>query len=276
MYLPRVPDEKPPGRQRDLPPLDPGERVGVPARLSYFEDARTPLTMLVFLLPLVILYEIGAWRFLMGSDDAATWEVSAQRLLSSVFEVFGVAGLHLPALLIVVVLLTAHVLSRQPWSVKPSVLAGMAIESCALAIPLVLMAALLAPGFAAAALPAQSDITSLGFGARTTISLGAGLYEEMLFRLIGITAAHFVLADLLRLGDRLATWIAILLCAFAFAAYHEIPSLQVGAFYVLAGVYFGAVYVFRGFGIVVACHAAYDLVALVIAPAAVAAGHASG
>ena len=33
-------------------------------------------------------------------------------------------------------------------------------------------------------------------------------------------------------------------------------------FFLLAGLYFGGVYVWRGFGIVVAVHAIYDLVAL--------------
>ncbi len=255
----------------DLPPLDPSERITVAHRLVYFNDSRKPFTVLVFLLPLVIVYELGAWFFLTGGDAASSWEVSAQRVLSSVFEVFGVAGLHLPAVLLVVVLLIWHALSRDAWRVRPAVLLGMTLESAALAIPLIVLAALIAPTAAALVGPASQAVGELGWPARTTISIGAGLYEEMLFRLIGITALHFLLADLVRLPSRWATALAVLISAGVFAMYHDIPSVEVGVFYFLAGAYFGLLYVLRGFGIVVACHAAYDLVALVIGPAAVTA-----
>ncbi len=253
----------------DLPPLDPSERITVASRLAYFTDSRQPLTMLVFLLPLVLVYELGALFFMTGGDAGSSWEVSAQRVLSSVFEVFGVAGLHLPAVLLVVVLLIWQALSREPWRVKPAVLLGMTLESAAMAIPLIVLAALIAPSAAALIQHQGQAVGELGWPARTTISIGAGLYEEMLFRLIGITALHFLLADLVRLPTRWATGLAVVISAGAFAAYHDIPTVEVGVFYFLAGAYFGMLYVLRGFGSVVACHAAYDLVALVIGPAAI-------
>lgn len=259
--------------------LPANERVSVPGRSSYFHDSRQPLTVLMFLLPVVLIYELGAWRFLVSDDSASAWAVSAQRVLASVFEVFGVAGLHLPAVLLVVVLLVWHVLSRQPWRVKPGVLLGMAVESSALAIPLIVLAAMMTPQIAAALQASVQEgqalttggVTQLGWPARATISLGAGLYEELLFRMIGIAALHFVLSDLLRVPERWGTVLAVVGSALAFALYHQIPSLEIGVFYFLAGAYFGLLYVVRGFGIVVACHAAYDLVALVIGPATIAA-----
>jgi len=228
--------------------------------------------MLVFLTPLIVAYEIGAWFFLMREGADSGWTISAQRMLSSVFETFGVVGLHLPAVLLTVVLLCWHILQRAKWRASPSVLLGMTIEAIAWAIPLILLAALLAPRVAAAVTGSGSgdDLTSLSWPARATISIGAGLYEEMLFRMIAIAAVHFVMVDLLKRQHQTGLAVGVVVSALLFAAYHTIPSISVGVFYVLAGLYFGVLYVTRGFGIVVGCHAAYDMVALVLGPAAVA------
>ena len=63
---------------------------------------------------------------------------------------------------------------------------------------------------------------------------------------------------------------SVLISALAFALYHFEPLWDWGAFvasfrashfafYILAGVYFAAIYVMRGFGIVAATHALYDI-----------------
>ena len=64
--------------------------------------------------------------------------------------------------------------------------------------------------------------------------------------------------------------VAILVSAAVFTWYHPLAnaagtlSPQRVAFFFAAGVYFGAVFVVRGFGIVVAVHALYDLVVAVL------------
>lgn len=243
------------------------DRVPAHGRVTYWSESKRPIAMLVFLSPLIVAYEIGAWRYLSGNDQTAAWTVSAQRMLSSVFEAFGVAGLHIPSIMLVVVLLVWHMLQRAKWRVSPSVVLGMFVESAGWAIPLIFVAALMAPNFTVAAAQIDGDPSLLGWQARATISIGAGLYEELLFRMIAIAAIHFVVVDLLRLSERTGLVVAITLSAALFAVYHTIPSISVGIFYALAGVYFGVLYVARGFGIVVGCHAAYDLVALVLGPA---------
>ncbi|HBS29059.1 MAG TPA: hypothetical protein DEB06_06325, partial [Phycisphaerales bacterium] len=112
---------------------------------------------------------------------------------------------------------------------------------------------------------------ALSKGALATIAVGAGLYEELLFRMVGIALAHVILADLLGMRDFAARAVAVVISAAAFAAYHDIAGpagfdLGRAAIYFFAGVYFGAVYVLRGFGIVVAVHALYDLAVLVVLP----------
>ena len=63
--------------------------------------------------------------------------------------------------------------------------------------------------------------------------------------------------------------IAVLVSAAAFALYHDPAGAGSVAwsamtFYFLAGLFFGGVYVWRGFDIVVAVHALYDIVVLTL------------
>jgi membrane protease YdiL (CAAX protease family) len=110
----------------------------------------------------------------------------------------------------------------------------------------------------------------LPWQARVTIAIGAGLYEEMLFRLVGVAFLHFVLADVFKLKHGTASAIAVIGAALAFAVYHQyhFASGEINwpwlLFLTAAGLYFGMLYILRGFGIVVATHALYDILVLVL------------
>jgi membrane protease YdiL (CAAX protease family) len=110
-------------------------------------------------------------------------------------------------------------------------------------------------------------LLELPVATRLTIAIGAGLYEEMLFRLIGMALLHFILADLIGAPQKWATAGAVILSALAFAAYHQPADATAWATYILSGVYLGTVYGMRGFGIVVGTHALYDVLVLAVGPA---------
>src|SRR5690606_17654676 len=102
-----------------------------------------------------------------------------------------------------------------------------------------------------------------------TLSIGAGIYEELLFRMILIAAIHFVLVDALRFKAQTGGVVAVLVSAVAFALYHDLSGSDLSArfaAYFAAGVFFGALYLGRGFGLVVAAHALYDVAVLVLLP----------
>lgn len=264
------------------PPLAPAPEIGEPGAYAYWSTR--PLHVLVFLLPLVIAYEIGSAVWLgAGTDAAAT--IRAEGLLASFFKLFGASGLYLPGVVLVVVLALWHLFSRDSWRVHFSVLLGMMVEAVIWSIPLLVLGQIMQRAFemgpavlaatapVAAPAPAVSHgLATMSMGARATISVGAGLYEELLFRLVGIALLHAVAADLLRIRDGAARVIAVIGSAVAFALYHDVwlPAGGVDpgalAIFVVAGIYFGTVYVLRGFGIVVAVHALYDLAVLVLLP----------
>jgi hypothetical protein len=135
---------------------------------------------------------------------------------------------------------------------------GMGIESVLLALPLILISALLAR----IDYPMLMNLDALS-GSEVVLSIGAGIYEELIFRLIGFALIHFVLVDFLSIRASIALPVMVILSGIGFSLYHywgpEAFEVQTFAFRTLAGIYFGAVMIWRGFGVTAGCHASYDL-----------------
>lgn len=247
-----------------------------PAQRGYFWLSSRPLHILVFLIPVIVAAEIGTLR--LGGSEPIGAQLAAHQMLVRFFDLFGVVGLHLPALALVVALLIQHVLAKDPWRIEPIVPAAMVVESAFLTGPLLILVLVLQPVVQhqapppTAALLGQATAAVVNSRSGIFLSLGAGLYEEMLFRLVVITAIHFVAADLLRLPDTPAKVLAIALSAVLFALHHNTTLLdgstdwRLFSFYVLAGIYFGVLFLGRGLGIAVGVHALYDLLVLVVMP----------
>jgi len=234
-----------------------------------------PFAILAFLTPLVVLYELGSIRYLVDPRTGVVETIRARRMLSTFFEAFGVVGIFLPGLALLTILFAWQVASRQRWRVTPRVLLGMAVEGAVWTVPL-LVASVVVPEMVRSnlsmpggiPLDAGNGLQSLSPGARLTISIGAGLYEELIFRLILIAATHALLVDVFGLRDTLGKGIAVVGSAVAFALYHDVSLVTRdaprAAFYFVAGLYFGGLYLLRGFGIVVGAHALYDTMVLLV------------
>jgi membrane protease YdiL (CAAX protease family) len=121
-----------------------------------------------------------------------------------------------------------------------------------------------------------SDHPGLGLGAgdALALSLGAGIYEELVFR-VGV---FFVVLQAVRLGELAlrgrsprraagegvgATLAAVALTSLVFALAHHLGgeplTLGAVAFRTLAALFLTTLYAFRGLGVAVAAHAAYDV-----------------
>lgn len=243
--------------------------------MTYAQASTRPLHVLVFLLPLIIAYEIGSIMYLIDTENNVMETIAARSILSGVFEAFGALSFHLPAILLVVILFLWHVLEKDSWRVKPKTIVTMGLESALWTLPLLVLGLLLLGGEPTAAMamaPGGDMVPGGGIGSypwqhRLTLSIGAGLYEELLFRLILISALHFVFGDMMKLPPLAAYGIPAVISAIAFAYYHANAGVTflpatVFLFYAIAGVYFAALFIQRGFGVVVATHALYDIVVL--------------
>jgi len=245
---------------------------------DYFEASRRPLEILFFLLPFIAFYEYELVRVLRSPDGLVTNE--AHLAILRLFDAlgFGPAALSLPGVMLVAILVGWHAARRAPWVVDLGVVGRMYLESAILALPLLVLAEatvrLLPPQ--ADAQQALAPLASLAgggtafdalpLGARIAVSIGAGLYEELVFRLLFLWILITLLVDVLDLPRRTGVILSVLLSALGFAIYHPIHGadgalvMQRFVFYFAAGAYFGAVYLVRGFGVVAATHAVYDIV----------------
>jgi hypothetical protein len=235
---------------------------------TYWDRTQWPLQSLYFLLPVLLVYEIGTLVYAPEGGQRLP-PIVAERLLGQFFEMFGVAGYYLPAIIVVVVLLAWHLARRDPWRPEPPLYALMWIESILLAAPLFVFALVLfrepqqiasAQHLVEHALP---NDPAYPYQAKLVFSIGAGIYEELLFRLIAIALVHMLLVDVLALPDLWGGIGAVGASAVAFAMYHFTGEAAFHwgyfFFYTVAGVYLAAIYVLRGFGIVAVTHAVYDV-----------------
>lgn len=219
---------------------------------SYLDSTHRPLHCLVFLLLAVVLYEVGAiWTSPTQDSRVAAWA-----LMHRFFELFGATSLHLPALAVVAIFLLLHITSRQPWRVQKRTLLGMAAESVVLALPLLLLGRLMSPTVLFSARQWVSE---------AVLSVGAGIYEELVFRLILISLGCLILIDILHLPMTGSLIFAVMISSGLFAAHHYLPfgrdtyNTASFAFRAAAGIYLAGIFVMRGFGVAAGCHILYDL-----------------
>lgn len=228
---------------------------------AYLRQTHRPIVCLGFLLPGVVLYELGT--FLVGAPTQSPEEqrVVAYLLLEHFFRLFGVTGLYLPGFALVAILLAWQLATRDRWSVRWQTLAGMAGESVVLAVPLILFNQVfdvMATG------PEVSRLA--GWGQDLVLSVGAGIYEELVFRLICLTVLSIVFIDLAKMHKTTGLAVMVLLSSLAFAAHHYPPlggdefDLAEFLFRFLAGAYLATLYVVRGFGVAAGCHGVYDVI----------------
>ena len=255
-----------------VPKEDGGRRAG------YLEHSSGPLVSLVFVLPLVLIYELGTRGTMVGSSPGGTPQhVIAFTLLQQFFGLFGATGRSLPALAIVGILLTWHIARGDRWSVRWPTLGGMAVEASLLSVPLLACSVVLAQLLRHLPMAAHPV---LGAGRMLSddlliLCLGAGIYEELVFRLILLTVLTLLVKDLLKFPKGSVAPLVVLLSAVVFSGYHYLGSepflWRTFAFRTVAGIYFGLLFLMRGFGVTAATHAAYDILVLLILPSSTAA-----
>ena len=236
-----------------------------PQLQTYYHVSQRPAQALLFLLPLVIVYELSMALSVRGGDPR---DIYARSLLHMAFDFLGVTGFFLPGILVVVVLFTMHVVARDKLQWRPATYAVMWLESVTLALPILLFAMVFVPKTPMAA-ELFATTGKATWMRQIVFSVGAGIYEELVFRMIGIALIHALLVDLLVLPKHVGELAAIAITAVLFSLYHFSEhnpfQLRKFLFYLLAGVYLACIYIYRGFGIVAGTHAMYDVLVVTLA-----------
>jgi hypothetical protein len=239
---------------------------------AYWAAARESRYSLLFALPLLLLYE--GLSFGMTRSAFAGVRNGADVLLKTAFLALG--GRHGVALFTLVVLgaggwFVWRDRRRHPGPLERRYFLGMLGESVVYAVLFggvasALTTLLLHPTLALAqgGTAAGGGVASLSLGGQLVISLGAGIYEELLFRVLlvsGLTSLG------LALGWRrpVAIGAALVLSALIFSGFHYVGpygdtlTLASFTFRAVAGLLLSGLYVARGFGITAWTHALYDV-----------------
>ena len=229
------------------------------------------------MLPLFLLYE-GLAAMLAGTPGAAAVRNAADVALKTPFLVFagGRGSLaFFASVTAVCIFLVARDLARNR-DLRPRVFLLMLGESAVLALLLGLVVGTLTQRLLSglSALAAQSGsanpLESLGWSTRLMLALGAGLYEELLFRVLLVGGLAAGLGWLFGRKTWVSAVVAAVVGALVFSAFHYIGeygerfALASFTYRAIAGLVFSGLYLTRGFGITAWTHALYDVYVMVL------------
>jgi hypothetical protein len=238
-----------------------------PAKRTYFNVSRAPRYSVLFALPLLLGYE--ALAALLAEPGKGELRNGADAILRAAFT--AVAGPRGNAIFMAaVILLGVGLVIRDRRATKEKyrapVFLGMLAESTALAGAFGLVIGLTTAKLLGSLhlMTADGPLTQMNGPTKLMLSLGAGLYEELFFRVLLVTGLAAGARIVLGFGKRAAGILAVVVGAFIFSAFHYIGpygdafQIQSFTFRMLSGLAFSGLYLLRGFGITAWTHALYD------------------
>lgn len=246
------------------------------AASSYWHDTRAPRYSVLFALPLLLLYEAMAAALAgpeVGVRNGA--DVLLQALVTSAVGRSGM--LYVTAA--VIVLCVAWVIhdARRHGGIRfrwfPLMLAESAVLAVLFALVVSVATSQVLSGIGAAFMtvdPGAAAPAAMGTATAIMLSLGAGLYEELVFRVLLVTGLAAGARAVLGASQRTAAVVAVILSAVIFSAFHYVGpygdpfTVQSFTFRAIAGVAFSALYLLRGFGLTAWTHALYDVGVMVL------------
>ncbi len=200
---------------------------------------------LVLIFPVLLAYEIGVlFAGRVNGADVVT---------RALFSIAGSRGAYLLVHAIIALAFLVWIRREKRW----------ATLSFDVAAPVVLEAAIYALTLGALGTLIVEKVLGLGAGASIVSALGAGVHEELVFRL-GLMAGMVALLSRL-VGMRAGVALALAGSSVLFAAAHhvgahgEVFTAHAFAFRTVAGCVFGAIFWFRSLAHAVYAHVLYDV-----------------
>lgn len=229
---------------------------------GYWAATRAPRYSLLFALPLLVIYELLA--HLISGDGGV--RNGADVLIKSLFLLFG--GRYGLTIFAVVLLGTGLVLIARDWRQsgppRPRFFLGMMVEALIYAVLFggvtSLLTGLLLHGGRLMLIAGSFNLPT-----EIMVSLGAGIYEEILFRVVITSALAQLALKAFKWGPAASGVFATIVGALIFSAFHYIgpygDTLELGsfAFRMVAGLLLSALFLLRGLGITAWTHALYDV-----------------
>ena len=232
---------------------------------DYITASRAPRYSLLYALPLLLLYEGSSFALTASAYEGV--RNGADVVLKSCFLAlggrYGLTAFNV-ALLGIGTVLVWRDRRRNRGALAGRVFTAMFVESAVYAALFGLVVGwltmLVLPDAALRIGGAPLDVPT-----QLVVSLGAGIYEELLFRVILTGGLLWLLRAALAMQPASAAIGAVLVSALIFSAFHYVGALgdrftvASFTFRAIAGVAFSVLYVTRGLGITAWTHALYDV-----------------
>ena len=230
--------------------------------MSYLHDSRSALYSFIFTLPLFFIYETGI--IFLSNDDIVIIRNGADFLLRNILESFGIFGLYSLGVVFFIGFSVSYLIyfrSEDNKNIKAEYLFAMMVESIFWSAILYF---LLSKFMLVLMNPIGKTIIQ-----QVILAIGAGIYEEFLFRVVLISGLSFVIGFIFLWNDILVKVSALIVSAGIFSAFHffgdygDFFSIELFLIRFVAGIILGLLYYFRGFGITATSHSIYDLIVLI-------------
>ena len=229
---------------------------------QYLTVSKSPLYSFIFTLPLFLLYEVGI--FLISSRDIDQLRNGADVFMRQVLESFGIYGMYGFGGTFLIGFLIAFI--RQKKNLRTSEIESrflliMFFESIVWATLLVIMMIKI-PTFLS--LSNEDHLIQ-----QVVLAIGAGIYEEFVFRVLLISGLAFFFGLIFNWGEFGKSFLSVIISSAIFSIFHFFGSygdtFSFPLFFVrfFAGIFLAMIYIFRGFGITAYAHSIYDLFVLV-------------
>ena len=227
---------------------------------SYYHRSKSLANSFLFILPLLVLYEVGI--AMQGSGIKNTADV----VIKTPLNLFGKNGSLIFNLLVIAFLFVSVFYIEKEYRFSSLIFIPMLLEGAVYALFMgyvlgYVVYEMLFP--LALAKPFSTDVWQ-----GIVLSIGAGVYEEIVFRLLLVTLLYFIFTKLLKIKKPLSAIASVLIGAFIFTSVHYIGTLKDSftyagfTFRLLAGLVLSAIFMFRGLGVVVYTHAIYDVLTI--------------
>jgi membrane protease YdiL (CAAX protease family) len=231
---------------------------------DYWKSTSHPIASVLFVLPLLIAYEVGI-HFVAPTGDTTSLRNGADVWVRAQVKSFGLNFAYAVPVLLAAVLVGSALLRWRDRPKRPiGLVFGMFLECTVFAVALWALWRNFIPLLEQVGVPLNSLNTQPVQSGSVLKFIGAGIYEEVLFRLILLRGLAFLLQTVL-LPKLAALLLSAVLTAIAFAACHHVGQLgdpldsPIFLFRTVSGIVFALLYLLRGLGVAVGTHAAYNM-----------------
>jgi membrane protease YdiL (CAAX protease family) len=229
------------------------------------DNPRNLLSSLILVFPLLLVYQVGVLftlPMLNGADFVTTFlfrDLGFDR-----WQYLAFVGV------VCVLFLAAVALLRRKQRWNAAIVLPVLLESTIYALTMGSLIVLVMTKLLGLSPRLAAGLAGEGLLTRFVMSLGAGVYEELVFRLFFLGGMTALCVRFFGWGRWFAVIVTLLVSSVAFSAVHHVGaagdpfSMGIFTFRILAGVSFGLLFLFRGFAVAVYTHAIYDVYVLLL------------